>query len=168
MSAQTPDCLSTRQALRDRALAAGTADDLPRTAAEHLRSCPACDDYRTRLTSVPELFAGGPLYTASLRRRTLAAVASADEERSKVLLPLLFPAAIVSVAASLVGPVWVVMRLVEPLVASPRMALGIAVLLCTSLGLTALGPGLIVLMKLRNRTSNAILYKGQFVEAIDG
>jgi hypothetical protein len=168
MSAQTADCHQTRQALRDVALAAGPAGDLPPTDAEHLRSCPACEDYRSRLASVPGLFAGGPLYSVSLRRRTLAAVALADEAPATGLLPLLFPAAVASVAASLVGPVWVVTRLLEPLVASPWMGLGIAVLLCTSLGLAALGPGLIVLMKLRDGACNTTLHKGQYVEAIDG
>ena len=49
MSAQTTDCHSTRQALLDLALAGRAAGDPPWTAAEHLRSCTACEDYRRGL-----------------------------------------------------------------------------------------------------------------------
>jgi predicted anti-sigma-YlaC factor YlaD len=160
MSAQTTDCHSTRQALLDLALAGLVAGDPPRTAAEHLRTCTACEDYRRGLASAPALLADGPLYSASLRRRTLAAIAAADEERATGLLPLLVPAAVASVAASLIGPVWVVTRLVEPLVMSSWMALGIAVLFCTSFGLAALGPGLIALMRLRDGARGITLHNG--------
>jgi hypothetical protein len=161
MSAQTTDCQSTRQALRDLTLAGRTAGDPPQTAAEHLRTCTACEDYRRGLSSAPAVFADGrPLYSAWLRRRTLAAVAAADEERATGLLPLLVPAAVASVAASLIGPVWVVTRLVEPLIESSWVALGIAVLLCSSFGLAALVPGLIALMKQRDGAQGITLHNG--------
>lgn len=161
MSAQTTDCRSTRQALRDLTLAGRTGGDPPRTAAEHLRTCTACEDYRRGLSTAPALFADGPpLYPASLKRRTLAAVAAAYDERTTRLVSLLVPAAITSVAASLVGPVWVVTRLVNPLVASPWVALGIAVLLCSSFGLAALVPGLIALMKQRDGARVIALHNG--------
>jgi hypothetical protein len=149
MSGAEDDCRPVREALVDLVVEGRPVSDLPPPSAAHLRSCEACERFERGLEPAPSLFGAEPLYTEALRRRTLAAVAAAGDNGVPSLLPLLVPAAAVSLAASLVGPIWLGTRLVEPLVASRWLALGIAVAVSTSFGLAAAGTALVAMLELR-------------------
>ena len=142
-------CREVRVRLVDRALEGPAGGDPPPLDAEHLRACGACGRYAAGLRAAAAARASGPLYTPALRRRTLAALAAAGERDPRALAPLLLPAAAASLAASFAVPVWITSRLLSPLLPSAWMSLGLAVVVCTSSGLAAVGPGLLALLRLR-------------------
>jgi len=143
------ECERVREALLDNSVEGAPMSELPPWAARHLGSCAECERFGRGVRPSYDDLDRGPLYTASLRRRTLAAMAAADEGRVGWLVPWLAPAAAVSIAASFVGPVWLTARWIGPLVSSGWMAWGIALGVCSSLGFAAAGAVLVALADLR-------------------
>lgn len=146
----SPACRPVRELLVARVVAGRPGSDLPPPATEHLRSCPACRRYHRGLQSTPALFDCGPLYSPSLRRNALMAVASADQAEGSGVLPFVAAGAVISLALSLGAPVCVLARLLDSLIGSWWMSLATSLALCSSLGLAAVVPGLATLIKMRS------------------
>ena len=142
---QTDDCRTVRDSLIDQALAGAGEGSPPGEVKEHLRRCPGCAKYLEGLRAASGLFRPEPLYTPALRRRTLVAVGHATPARPCWLAPLLVPASALSVAMSVVAPVWLLTLLLRPLLGSDWLSLGFAFALTSSTGLAVAGLGLALL-----------------------
>jgi len=145
----TDDCRTIRGSLLDLALTRGEEQTLSGPVKEHLRRCPGCAKYLEGLRAAPGPFPQGPLYTPALRRRTLAAVRDATPAGPCWLAPLLVPASALSVALSVVAPVWVLTLLLRPLLGSDWLSLGFALAVTFSTGLAVAGLGLALLTQRR-------------------
>ena len=146
---RSADCRTIREGLLDLALARGDERSLPDAAKEHLRRCPGCAKYLEGLRAAPGLFPREPLYTPALRRRTLAAVADATAARPCRLATLLVPASALSVAMSVVAPVWILTLVLRSFLGSDWLSLGFAFLLTSSAGLASGGLTLALLARQR-------------------
>jgi len=150
---RTDDCRVVRDSLLDQALAGVGEGSPPGAVKEHLRHCPGCAKYLEGLRAASGLSRPEPLYTPALRRRTLAAVAKAGAIRPLWLAPLLLPASALSVAVSVVAPVWLLTFLLRPLLGSEWLSLGFAFALTSSTGLAVAGLGLALLTWRRTASS---------------
>jgi hypothetical protein len=140
MREPSTECRLVRESLLETAISGSAA--LVRATQEtaaHLSGCADCRRYRNGLRAAPHLFRDECLYTPSARARAMAAVTAASEEGAPRLLPLFVSAiALTAVLASLI-PVWLLARILSPLVESPALSLGVAITLTHVLGGAAAG-----------------------------
>jgi len=146
---QTDDCRIVRKSLIDLALRDTGEGEPAGEVKEHLRRCSRCARYLEGLRAAPGLFPPGPLYTPALRRRTLSAVAGARAVRPCWLTPLLVPASALSVAVSVVVPIWFLTLLLRPIVGSEWLSLALAFALTSSAGVAVAGLGLTLINQQR-------------------
>lgn len=149
---RSDDCRAVRDSLLDRGLAGGDGPGLTGSAGEHLRRCPGCARYLEGLRAASGRSRPEPLYTPALRRRTLAAVARTDAVRPCWLAPLLVPASALSVAVSVVVPVWILTLVLRSFLGSDWLSLGFAFLLTSSACLAS--GGLTVALLARQRAGS--------------
>jgi hypothetical protein len=167
MKIRSAECRSVRNRLLDLALAAPLRDGLPPDPEEHFRSCPACSIYRDGLRAIFAPPAVSTLYTPELRGRTLAA-ARRGLDRPSWLAPLLLPVSAISLAASLLAPIWLLTALLDPFLGSPWVSWGFSLLLTSSAGLTAAGLGLALLIRQREAGFHPATNGRSFREVLHG
>ncbi len=150
---QTDDCRTVRDSLLDQALRGFGEGEPPGAVSEHLQHCPGCARYLQGLRAAPGLFRTEPLYTPALRRRTLTAVAEARAVRPCWLAPLLVPASALSVAVSVVVPIWLLTLLLRPFLGSDWLSLVFVFALTSSVGVAVAGLGLTLINQQRTEGS---------------
>jgi hypothetical protein len=156
MSPSRDDCRRARNLVLDHVVEGGGAT-WPAAALSHFAGCGACRRYAGGLDAARDRRAGGegrpPLYDPELRRRTLGAVhaarAATGTAARAALLAILVAASAAAVFTGIVLPVWVTTRLLEILITPGWTAVAAAVAACSSLGLLAVGPGALALMRAR-------------------
>lgn len=128
-------------------------EPLPPPIAAHLAACPVCRRFADGVALAPAVVANGPEVSRELRRRTLAAAATAGDVGGSWAVILLLGAAVVvvvNIVASLVVPVGLVAAVLGPLL--PRsLALLAAVTLTSSIGLAVAAVLLITLDRTAGR-----------------
>jgi hypothetical protein len=144
-------CAAARDVLIEVALHGRTDTIMAPAAKEHIDRCAACRSYARGLSVIRPAFAAGPpLYTPTLRRRTLAAVAGAGARTPiGTLLAALVPAAAAGIVVSFVLPVWLSGRLLAALLPTGRLPALAALLVCTLGGLLAAASGVAAFIALR-------------------
>jgi len=164
MTPEREGCRRVRELLLDHAMqpgaavpaAAGLHADWPAPARAHLEGCSACRYYAAGLEAAHALraveTARPRYYGPTLRHRTLVAVRAARApalSECAALAALLVAGAAAAVFAGFVLPVWMTTRLLETVIASRWTAFAAAVATCSSLGLAAVGPAVLALVRSR-------------------
>lgn len=101
-----------------------SGQELPAGLRRHLEQCASCRRYLHALGAVREGLAQPPLYSSALRERTLRRLAVPKPDTGLKWLPLVVPAALTSLALSLLVPGWVLSRWLLGWTESPAMAYG--------------------------------------------
>ncbi len=100
-----------QEALLKTFLSAGGSARLSAELSRHLEHCVSCRQYWEALSAVRHGFQETPLYSSALRDRTLRQLASPKQATGFKWLPLVIPAALLSLSISLLIPGWLLSRL---------------------------------------------------------
>lgn len=130
MSDKGTACGREREALVEAFMSEGAHARLSAGLRRHLEQCASCRRYWEALGAVPLGFPETPLYSPALKQRTLRRMAgqkpAADYKSAAGArwLPLIVPAALLSLTLSLLIPGWLLARVFLHWTASTAMAYG--------------------------------------------
>jgi hypothetical protein len=110
MSNKGTTCRKEQESLLESFLSEGESATLSEELKHHLERCTDCRQYWENLGSMRSGFHGDSLYSSFLRDKTLKRLASPERARGIKWLPLIIPAAVISLSCSLVLPGWLLSK----------------------------------------------------------
>lgn len=124
MSNRNAACGKEQKALLEAFMSEGAKAQLSAKLCLHLEECISCRRYWEALGAVRLGFPETPLYSSSLKHRTLRRIAGPQPAAGARWLPLIVPAALLSLSISLLIPGWLLSRIFLDWTASTAMAYG--------------------------------------------
>jgi hypothetical protein len=104
-------CSKQREILMEVFLSDAEKANLPSELNHHLQRCSSCSHYWSSLSTVRSSYPQDRLYSPFLRAKTLRRMAEKDQAFKIGWMPIVIPAALLSLSFSFVLPVWLMAKL---------------------------------------------------------